>query len=108
MKIPGVSLLGNRDVSALEEKFILDGKLQVLPAAEFKKFDQELISIFCVKNAFYGLPTMELVEWLKEKIGKRSAIEIGAGNGAFGRALGIPMSDSFQQDATDQGLLSKH
>lgn len=98
MKIPGLSLLGNRDVSALEEKCILAGRLQVLPAAEFKKFDQELISIFCVKNAFYGLPTTELVEWLRQKIGTRSAIEIGAGNGALGRALGIPMTDSFQQD----------
>jgi len=98
MKLSGISILNNQDVSLLGQKFLINGDLQVPPASEYKLFSQEQISIFCVKNAFYGLPTVELVQWLQHEVGDRPAIEIGAGNGALGRALGIPMSDSFLQD----------
>jgi len=37
------------------------------------------------------------VAWIKAQIGGRTALEIGAGNGALGRALGIPMIDNFMQ-----------
>jgi hypothetical protein len=44
------------------------------------------------------LPTVELCQWLKEKIAGRPAIEIGAGHGAVGKYLGIPCTDSKLQD----------
>jgi hypothetical protein len=40
-------------------------------------------------------------QWLQQEIGGRNSIEIGAGNGALGRALNIPMSDSFLQDEAE-------
>ena len=98
MKLSGISILNDQDVSALEQKFLVNGDLRVPSASEYKLFSQEQISIFCVKNAFYGLPTEELIQWIKQQIGNKTAIEIGAGNGALGRALSIPMSDSFLQD----------
>ena len=42
--------------------------------------------------------TTELIAYLKDFIGDRTAIEIGAGHGGLGRALGIPATDSHQQD----------
>jgi hypothetical protein len=50
-----------------------------------------------LRNGFYGLPTQELVQWLVEYIDGRSAIEIGAGSGALGRAMAIPMTDNYMQ-----------
>lgn len=98
MNIHGAHVLKDQDVSALTKKILSNGELQILPASEYRQFSQEQISLFCVKNALYGLPTTELIDWLKEKIGNRKAIEIGAGNGSLGRALGIPMSDSYLQE----------
>lgn len=101
MRLLDINILNNQDISQLNEKFLADGDLRVQPAAEYSLFSQEQISIFCVKNAFYGLPTEELILWLRGQIGSRKAIEIGAGNGALGRALHIPMSDSFLQEQPD-------
>lgn len=98
MKISDINILNNQDISELNQKFLIDGQLQVPAASEYMLFSQEQLSIFCVNNAIYGLPTLELVQWLRQMIGERKTIEIGAGNGALGRALGIPMSDSFLQD----------
>jgi hypothetical protein len=57
----------------------------------------------CVKEALYGLPTVELVSWLANYIGDRQAIEIGAGTGVLSRALrarGVDITavDNFMQD----------
>jgi len=101
MSLKGINILQDQDITPLNRKFICDGKLQVLDASEWNQFEQEQISIFCVKNAFYGLPTTEMIAWLKDRIGKRSAIEIGAGNGVLGRALEITMTDSFIQDSPE-------
>jgi hypothetical protein len=42
----------------------------------------------------FTYPTQELIEWLKEQIGGRKAIEINAGRGCIGGFLGIPTTDS--------------
>lgn len=75
-----------------------DGYLKILPAAFYDKFPPEELRLFCHFFARYGLPTVELVEFLKTYIGDRSAIEIGAGCGDLGRALNIPMTDNYCQD----------
>lgn len=98
---PRVSVLKEQDITSLEEEVLIDGHLQVVPAEIYKKYNQEQIMLFCVKHAFYCLPTVELIEWLSNHIegAKRyKTIEIGAGNGALGRALGIRMTDSYMQE----------
>ena len=87
-----------------------NGYLKIFPAAFYDELDPVELRVFCHVFARYGLPTTELIEWLKRYIGDRSAIEIGAGCGDLGRALGIPMTDNFCQDWPDvkaMYLLSK-
>lgn len=92
-------ILKDRDTSELETLLInIDGSLNVVPAAAYEPFDQDLISLFCVKFGYYCLPTTELIDFLDKRINERKAIEIGAGNGSVGRALGITMTDNFQQE----------
>src|SRR5271170_675184 len=73
-------------------------RLKLLSYKEYDKIDRIALKLFCHATGRYGLPTIELVEYLKELIGGRSAIEIGAGNGDLGRHLGIPMTDSRLQE----------
>jgi len=53
------------------------------------------------RHAIYGMPTVELVEWLREQIGEVSAIEIGSGATGLGRHVGIPMTDADMQSRPD-------
>lgn len=91
------AFLNECDVSEIEKEAMLDGKLQILPYSFYKEHDINTILVFMHKHGIYVLPTQELIDWLKENI-VGSAIEIGAGNGAIGRALGIPITDSKMQD----------
>ena len=84
------------------DEFALDnGVLQVVHADFYRQFDQEQLSVFGHRHGLYVLPTHELIDKLDELIREaspsRSAIEIGAGHGTLGRALGIPCTDSFMQ-----------
>lgn len=90
------------DISALE-KLLLDneGNLQVVEYKQLKPFTQEQISQFCVKHGVYQIVTRELVDFLKGFIGSAEAIEIGAGNGCLGLALGIPTTDNRMQEWPD-------
>lgn len=54
-------------------------------------------ALFGLRHGIYGLPTEELVAWLKREINGRSAVEIGAGHGALAEALGIPATDNWLQ-----------
>lgn len=65
-----------------------------MPACFYEKINQEHLAIWCHKNGIYGLPTDELINWLKTQIVGKT-IEIGAGNGAIGRSLNIPITDSY-------------
>lgn len=87
---------GIRDISpdALDE----NGRLKVQPAAFWAKTNREERALFGHRHAAYGLPTEELVTFLKGFIHGRPAIEIGAGNGVLAEALGIPATDNRQQE----------
>lgn len=61
------------------------------------EIDLNEILVWCVRNGVYQIPTQELVEVLRDLVGGRRAIEICAGHGAVGRALGIPLTDSHMQ-----------
>jgi len=75
-----------------------DGRLVVHPAEFWQQFTQNEIAVFCVRHAFYCLPTQELVAWLKQEIGTQTALEIGSGNGVLAKSLGIPATDNRMQE----------
>ncbi len=88
-----------RDISPL----LLDeqGQLKVVPASVLAQTTREERALFGVRHAYYGFLTEELVAFLREFIGERTAIEIGAGHGGLARALGIPATDNRQQERDD-------
>lgn len=101
-----VSVIIPCDVSHINNEAYKDGKLQVMPSSFYKSFSDNEIKNFMHENGIYVLPTTELLDWLKENIfGK--AIEIGAGNGALSRALGVPITDSRMQENPEIQLAYK-
>ena len=74
------------------------GRLRVLPAAFWAQTTRDERALFGHRHGLYGFPTVELVEHLRELIGGRAAIEIGSGHGVLADALGIPATDSRQQE----------
>ena len=77
---------------------------KVLPAEVYRAYPADDLHFWLLCHGFYGIPTLELVNWLRHELPK-SSIEIGAGNGAFGRTLGIPMTDNKCQNWPDVRLL---
>ena len=75
-----------------------DGRFRVLPASAYEGTTPEERLLFGVRHGIYGFPTTELVDFLRERIDCRLAIEIGSGNGVMAAALGIPATDNRQQD----------
>ena len=69
-------------------------RVKLLPASEFQELDRTAFRMWCHNTARYGIPTKELVSWLKKRIKGKSAIEIGAGSGNLGYHLGITQTDS--------------
>jgi hypothetical protein len=93
-----ISLINNADVSYLDELLLeKDGFLKLLPASAYSDINPEHLMIWAVKNARYGFPTIELIDWLKEQIKDQFAIELAAGKGDLGRHLGIMQTDSYMQ-----------
>lgn len=84
-----------RDISAeiLDE----EGRLRILPAEFHEHTTLAERGYACLKNGLYGLPTLELCQWLAERIAGRSAIEIGAGHGRLAEHLGIMATDNYMQ-----------
>lgn len=74
------------------------GRMRVLPAEYWATTTPEERALFGHRNGIYSFPTVELVEHLREFIGARTAIEIGAGHGVLAEALGIPATDNRQQE----------
>jgi hypothetical protein len=58
---------------------------------------QPVLRVWCAERARYNVVTRELLDWLQEQIGGRTALEIGAGMGDLGHRLKIRMTDSYQQ-----------
>jgi hypothetical protein len=79
---------------ALDER----GDVRILPAAYWRGVTREERALFCMRHALYGLPTVELIAWLRAFVGDRPAIEIGAGNGVMARAAGLHPTDNWMQD----------
>lgn len=93
-----VSFLQDTNISDLSN-ILLDanGRLRLFPASTYHGLDQNAFRLFCHQKARYGIPTIEQVEYIKQCIAGRSAIEIGAGCGDLGFHIGIPRTDSKSQ-----------
>lgn len=78
----------------LDEK----GKLRPVPASVLAETTVVERALFGMRHAVYGLLTNELLGYLKEVLGNKSAIEVGAGHGQLARYLGIPATDNRQQE----------
>jgi len=76
-------------------------RLRVLPASEYARIPRDELRTWCHFRAVYQLPSQELVDWMRERIGSRSALEVGAGRGWLGRALGVRMTDNHCQSWAD-------
>jgi hypothetical protein len=75
-----------------------DGRLRVLPAAYWATTTALERNQFGMRHGLYSFPTTELVAHLRGVIRGRRAIEIGAGHGVLAAAVGIPATDSHQQN----------
>jgi len=75
-----------------------NGNLKLLKFSDYDQFPDEDLRLFCHFHARYLLPTIELIDFLKEKINSRNTIEIGAGSGDLGRNLNIKMTDNYCQE----------
>lgn len=90
--ISGIDM-GHLDRLLLDDK----GRMKLHPAEFYRPLSLLELRAWANLRGRYGFPTVELVSWLKDKIGGRKALEIGAGNGDLGHHLGVPMTDSYQQ-----------
>lgn len=100
----GNYLLPNADTSYLDKLFLDEnGQLIIHPYEKLKSIPHQELSLFCLKNGFYSIPTQELIDFLKEEIGDQidKTIEIASGNGVYARALGIKGTDSYMQEESN-------
>lgn len=84
-----------------------DGRMRVLPASYWATTTVDERGLFGHRHGIYAFPTLELADWLTEIIGRRKAIEIGAGNGVLADHLGIVGTDSYQQDQANYATFYK-
>lgn len=96
----GVTIMDMRDVRDRSAEMMAEqasGRPRIMPAAYYAATSVDERAMLGARNALYGLPTAELVAWLHDAIGGRSAIEIGAGHGALAGALAIAATDNWMQ-----------
>jgi hypothetical protein len=91
----------HNQVNELIKNLFVGKELIIKPHSYFKDYSRSAIRYFLHLNGIYCLPTQELIDFLKHEIGENSAIEIGAGVGAIGKALNIPTTDSRLQERDD-------
>jgi len=93
------STLKYEDITELEKHLIKYGKIIPVPYKFLQTFKKEQLATFAHKYAIYQFPTIELLQFITSEIGDhKQTIEIGAGNGCFGRNLGIRMVDNYNQE----------
>lgn len=74
-----------------------DGIIKLFPAEFYHSLDNDSLRVWCICRAIYQLPTIELVEWLKNNFNLNKAIEIGAGNNYLYHHLGIKGIDNYSE-----------
>lgn len=91
-----INLTGLRDLAP--DVIDADGLPRVMPAAFYAATRPEERAWLAIRHGLYGLPTVELVDWLRARVDGRSAIEIGAGHGRLADALDIRATDNRMQE----------
>ena len=85
----------NIDVSYLnKELYDENGHLKIKDASFYEGIPHTHLMLWCHQHGQYGLPTTELIAWLKNHVIEGATIQVGAGNDSIGRTLGIPFTDS--------------
>ena len=101
VKLPFLGRVGVIDENVSTEnirKTVMDGReMKILPASVWESFSWSEVRMLLHETGTYVVPTEELVDYLDTLIGLEDTIEICAGNGFIGRELGIPVTDSYQQ-----------
>lgn len=91
------------DVDYLNKILMPDGLLIAHPSQVYEDIPYDHLRLWCHTNAVYGLPSVELLDLLRGLF-EGVTIEIGAGNGVFGRELYIPSTDSYIQNSPEMQL----
>lgn len=94
--LSGPAVSAARDLSA--EVLLPNGHIKLLPARFWLDLPREVVAAWGHLRGTYGIPTIEIINWLREQIAGRTVIEIGAGNGDFAYHLNIQATDSYAQD----------
>jgi len=88
-------------VNKIYETMFKNNELQIMPHNYYidliNKHGMDIVSFIATKKALYGIPTVELVEYLKPHI-TSNTIEIGSGNGILAKALNIKATDNYTQE----------
>lgn len=87
-------------INKIYKTMFKNNELQIMPHKYYidlaNKYGVDIILFIAVKKALYGIPTLELVEYLKPHI-TSNTIEIGSGNGVLAKALNIKATDNHTQ-----------
>jgi hypothetical protein len=100
------SIIANEDTSYLDKILLApNGRLNLLSHRDYQQINYNHLRLWAIRNARYCFPTLELIEWLREKIVGYYTIELGAGHGDLGYHLGIVQTDSYMQQRPDIQIL---
>lgn len=91
------SIITNTDKLPIPDLLDSSGVMKLVSAADLDAINPQSLKVWCHTESRYGLPTIELIDWLRAYLNGRSAIEIGAGAGDLAFHLGIRATDSLMQ-----------
>jgi hypothetical protein len=86
------------DLTEMESILFKNGEFQLVSIKDISHFSETHFVHFGHKYAMFTIPTLELIDSLKELIGDDHAVEIGSGCGVIGKALGIKCTDNYCQN----------
>lgn len=97
--IDQAEIIKTPDLKAMDRDLLepVSGRVRLMLASEWRKIPLDQLRAWCHHRARYGIPTIELVDFLKGYVVPKRTIEVGAGMGDLGFHLGIRMTDSFAQ-----------
>ena len=94
-----IGIINRLNVDYLDELFInQQGLIQAVPAIVLKEIPHEHLMNWANTREVWQIVTCEQIQWLKEQIGDKKAMEICAGNGVVSSELGIIGVDSRIQE----------
>lgn len=96
-----MNIMNTLNLTEIEKLLFPGGKYKLPSYKDLMSFGKEYHMQFGHKHAMYTLPTIELIEFLNDRIGDKFAIEIGSGVGIIGKELAIKCTDNFCQEFPD-------